>query len=73
MVTRGNDFLEVNDIVPNGNPLDIDLNMAVDDDLGGIENLIQAAEDLEAQVNEEEVQIIDATNSSDSSMANGPA
>lgn len=43
-----NDFLEMNDLAVNGNILDFDLNMPVDEDMGGIDNLIQAAEDLEA-------------------------
>nr|TKW29198.1 hypothetical protein SEVIR_3G380300v2 [Setaria viridis] len=56
-----NDFLEINDLAVNGNALDIDLNMPIDDDMGGIDNLIQAAEDLEEEEPLHPAQIIDAT------------
>ena len=35
VIPMANDFLELNDMVPNGNVLDFDLNMAVEEDLGG--------------------------------------
>nr|TKW08979.1 hypothetical protein SEVIR_6G061100v2 [Setaria viridis] len=53
--------------------LTFDLNINVEEDLWGIEQLVQAAEDFEHQVNDEDVQVIDATDSSDSSMENAPA
>nr|TKW33816.1 hypothetical protein SEVIR_2G264400v2 [Setaria viridis] len=53
------------DANPNG--LDFDLNMAVDDDLGGIDNLIQAADNQGAKYPmEDNMQIIDGTDSSGS-------
>lgn len=66
---------EPNSLAKARNGLNIDLNMAIEEDLGGIENLIQAAENLEAEqehpVDEED--IIDGTGSSDDSMINAPA
>nr|TKW37951.1 hypothetical protein SEVIR_1G083000v2 [Setaria viridis] len=51
----------------NPNALDFDLNMAVDDDLGGIDNLIQAADNQGAEdPMEDNMQIIDGTDSSGS-------
>lgn len=67
-----NDFLEANDLAPNGNALDFDLNMVVEEDLGGIEDLIQAAANLKPKIHVEEEHIIDGTKSSDSSMGNAP-
>lgn len=46
--------------------------MDVDDDMGGLNNLIQVAEDLEAEDPIQPAQVIDATHSSDSSNANAP-
>lgn len=49
----------------NPNCLDIDLNMTVDDDLGGIDNLMQAADNLGVEdPMEANMQIIDRTDSS---------
>jgi len=42
----GEAFIELNDILQNPLP-EIDLNQAVEEDLGGIEDLIQAADNLE--------------------------
>nr|TKW20953.1 hypothetical protein SEVIR_4G194400v2 [Setaria viridis] len=51
----------------NTNGLDFDLNMVVDDDLGGIDNLIQAADNQGAEdPMEDNMQIIDGTDSSGS-------
>nr|TKW29201.1 hypothetical protein SEVIR_3G380600v2 [Setaria viridis] len=55
----------VQEVNPNG--LDFDLNMALDDDLGGIDNLIQAADNQGADdPMEDNMQIIDGTDSSGS-------
>ncbi|RLN28877.1 hypothetical protein C2845_PM05G17080 [Panicum miliaceum] len=46
----GEPFIELNDILP-AHELDLDLNAPLADDLGGIEDLVQAANDVPAQPN----------------------
>jgi len=51
---QGEPFLELNDLVNHndGNVcgVDLDLNQPLDDDLGGIEDLIQAADAMEEEM-----------------------
>ena len=46
----GEAFIEMNDLIANQVP-EIDLNAPLDDDLGGIDNLIQIADEMDAQPN----------------------
>lgn len=62
-----NDFIEVNNLIPNANALDFDLNMIADKDLGGIDELMQAVENIEVEDPPQQVQIIKASYSSNDS------
>ena len=77
---QGEPFLELNDLVNqndgNVGGVDLDLNQPLDDELGGIEDLIQVADAMEeemAQVQEEQIILEDdQSDNSEGNLADHP-
>ncbi|KAG2539614.1 hypothetical protein PVAP13_9NG466914 [Panicum virgatum] len=76
---QGEPFLELNDLVNqndgNVGGVDLDLNQPLDDELGGIEDLIQAVDAMEeemAQVQEEQTILDDQSDNSEGNLADHP-